>query len=166
MKQLPNFLLAFPVDLLSACAIYSYFSYDWKRTLSLGLFSRSVGGNSRTLLGTYHSIFIASDNLFVFVAHWFALTLFCCFFMHVQVATRFLASQCAPMYWFCAHLLLNPTATPTDSAPSLQTKNKPGGLVFVFQGSRESRVAKLVKSYFFGYFILGIALYSNFYPWT
>eukprot|EP01126_Amoeba_proteus_P020331 TRINITY_DN206_c1_g1_i16.p3 TRINITY_DN206_c1_g1~~TRINITY_DN206_c1_g1_i16.p3 ORF type:complete len:120 (-),score=25.79 TRINITY_DN206_c1_g1_i16:283-642(-) len=37
IEQLPNFLLAAPIVIISFFGSWKYFSYDWKRTFTLGL---------------------------------------------------------------------------------------------------------------------------------
>ncbi|XP_028408564.1 GPI mannosyltransferase 2-like [Dendronephthya gigantea] len=85
VKQLPNFLLALPVVILSALGIREYLGRQSRRdVLSLGLL---VQKKSNSL------------NLFAYVAHLSFLMAFGVTSMHVQVVTRFLLSSSPMVYW-------------------------------------------------------------------
>jgi len=81
-QQLPNFILASPALFLSVTGIYDYVK-GWGREGSV-----------------YHSAAIAPH-----VLHWLFVVLVCFVVLHIQVSTRFIASQCAPFYWFAASKL-------------------------------------------------------------
>ncbi|KAL0488206.1 GPI mannosyltransferase [Acrasis kona] len=125
-KQIPNFLLAAPMFILSYTGSISYL---------IGVLRKYNVLQLLTLTKTTATA-IQDTKLFVFVCYWLFLTLYCTFFMHVQVATRFL-SHCPTLYWFVAGLL------------------EKGGLK-----------SGLVQFYFVLYTMLGSLLFSNFYPWT
>jgi phosphatidylinositol glycan class V len=79
LKQIPNFLLATPIVILSLWGILSY-GQKISRMESRGYYSAA---------------------LLPFILYWSFLLVFGVLFMHVQVLTRFLSS-CPPFYWFCA----------------------------------------------------------------
>eukprot|EP01126_Amoeba_proteus_P020330 TRINITY_DN206_c1_g1_i14.p1 TRINITY_DN206_c1_g1~~TRINITY_DN206_c1_g1_i14.p1 ORF type:complete len:351 (-),score=62.39 TRINITY_DN206_c1_g1_i14:116-1168(-) len=185
IEQLPNFLLAAPIVIISFFGSWKYFSYDWKRTFTLGLMPTPFVQPSNDRLPQQPSppqqppppspspsplpspspspplppsppspplnqptIFENEHQLFVFMVHWLFLTLFSLIFMHVQVTTRFIASQCAPFYWFCGSILITETTS--------------SGKVFL----SSSLPCWLIRSYFKIYFVLGCCLFTTFYPWT
>ena len=76
-------------------------------------------------------------RLLVYYMHAVLLTLICSISINIQVVTRLIASSCPALYWICA-----------DMMKTSRTKSK------------------LIRSYFLTYFILGVALHPNFYPWT
>mmetsp|Transcript_18064 Transcript_18064/g.22236 ORF Transcript_18064/g.22236 Transcript_18064/m.22236 type:complete len:341 (-) Transcript_18064:3136-4158(-) len=79
LKQIPNFLLAFPMTLLCVqCALV------YCKSKKRNYFSRSL-------------------KVFPYVLHFFGLVMFCMLIMHVQVLTRFV-SACPPVYWYPALL--------------------------------------------------------------
>lgn len=78
-----------------------------------------------------------------YVVLWGALGTLALFCMHVQVATRFLAS-CPPLYWYLQHACCSPSA---KSSPK--------------QGFRYAPLA-----FCLGYTAIGTTLFSLFYPWT
>ena len=82
-RQIPNFLLATPVLLISVIAIISFLhSIKHKNYLSI-LFDikqeKRTSDDTRELFGEYQNI------LFVFALHLIFITITCTFFMHVQV---------------------------------------------------------------------------------
>eukprot|EP01125_Pyxidicula_operculata_P010947 TRINITY_DN3593_c0_g1_i1.p1 TRINITY_DN3593_c0_g1~~TRINITY_DN3593_c0_g1_i1.p1 ORF type:complete len:436 (-),score=-8.78 TRINITY_DN3593_c0_g1_i1:29-1336(-) len=128
LKQLPNFLLASPILILSTIGTLTYLFQDLKFTMKLGFSSLQ----SRSLNPYYRT------NIMVYIAHWFFILLFSYVVLHIQVATRFIASQCVPFYWFTASL-------------------------YEYSGDY---IRKFIAFYFCLYFLLGSLLYSNFHPWT
>ncbi|ORX89815.1 mannosyltransferase [Basidiobolus meristosporus CBS 931.73] len=123
-KQLPNFLLAAPMVLLSFCGIWSYAAHDLLRFFSVGILKAT-----------------REEALLPFIYLWGVLLVYCTLAMHIQVITRFFS--CMPtVYWFAAHLL----AQDTDN-------------------SKRKRVAsQIVLFYFITYGLVGIVLFSNFFP--
>ena len=97
IKQIPNFLLASPIVIISICGIYSYISTYLEQ---IQLVQTTTGAYRLTIpkLTGFHS-----GQVFVYIAYWSFLVLFGVTFMHVQVLTRFY-SACPPLYWFSSHL--------------------------------------------------------------
>ena len=80
ISQLPNFLLAAPIFLLSMGSVIYFFARYSKRTIiSLGLLPNIAEKKI--------------DATLVIVVYQLALTLYCLFMAHVQIMTRFLASS-------------------------------------------------------------------------
>lgn len=135
LKQIPNFMLAAPILTLSITNCLRFLIMNLKTTIQLGFTSRRNTISSR----------------FVFVVHALALSLFCVFFVHIQVSTRMLASSSPVLYWICAQHFC-------QERPRLDYVNsmlKP-----------KSIKTKLISSWFLGYFTIGTILFSNFLPWT
>jgi len=105
VKQVPNFILASPIVVLSLLAIWKYVKHDFVRFFSLGFITGKGKGKMKD--------WVENDNLLVFVFHWMAMVFFAVFIMHVQVATRFLCSMCAIFYWFGASIVLERKRHPT-----------------------------------------------------
>ncbi|XP_023301036.2 GPI mannosyltransferase 2 [Lucilia cuprina] len=126
-KQLPNFLLALPIlSFLSwHCFVYlRHFIMKFITKYPLALLIKEY----KTLPFVLHSTF---------------LTLFCIFFVHIQISTRLLCSATPTLYWFAADYM-------PKSLDKLKLKSK-AGLIFVW---------------FAFYVIVGTLLFSNNLPWT
>lgn len=145
-KQIPNFILAIPVIIiiLKNCVFH----------LRIILLSRNIF-HIFTLWPTItksgqlnHSV---DPILNVFVIHAFFLTIFCLFFIHIQVSTRMLCSASPILYWYSAKTL--------DDVHIEQISK-------AFFVSWKSKSELFVKMYFFSYFLIGTVLFSNFLPWT
>jgi len=123
--QIPNFLLAAPVLVISASAL---FRFPW-------LPSASKPARNPLLVPFY--------------LHWLFLFCTALTILHVQVATRFLSAT-PPLYWFIADLLLK-------SRRSRET-------YVLFRGLAPAHFGLL--AFCFTYMVVGVVLFSNFYPWT
>lgn len=158
LQQLPNWLLAAPVLLLSLHGLWTYASADWTRLWTLGLRQptakatatakslatiRSTAAAAKSVAGTPALPQWATSShtrAAPYVLHWAALVVICFTVLHVQVSTRFLCAT-PPLYWHAAQLLQQ----------SLHT---------------DRRVAWLLAAWAVGYTIVGTVLFCNFYPWT
>ncbi|KAG8588696.1 hypothetical protein GDO81_006065 [Engystomops pustulosus] len=154
LQQLPNFLLASPVMILSICTILEYTSSNLELCRTLGLWKVQ----SKYTNGFY------GPHVFVYVAHLAALTGFGFLCMHVQVLTRLLFSSCPVLYWFCSHVIhknepwiLGLKRGKTVSNPALQ-------LLLAWTSLQQG--TRIILAYFFGYWVIGTALHVNFLPWT
>ncbi|XP_048468959.1 palmitoyltransferase ZDHHC18-A isoform X1 [Rhincodon typus] len=171
LRQLPNFLLAFPVVALGMWAAWQYVIIDPWYCVQLGLTRRKllekIEQDSK-LYSSFHT-----DRVFVYVVHATLLLVFGICFMHIQVLTRFLASSSPILYWFSAHLLqkVEPGHLAQDSATSIYC-NKFGifprnQLTTLLQDwSGYSLTARCILGYFLLYWLLGLVLHCNFLPWT
>lgn len=136
-KQLPNFMLAFPIIYFASTECLKYFRQNSDLTFSLGL--------SRFHQNTKTSV------IFEYIVHLSALVVICLFFVHIQVTTRLLCSSSPALYWLAAMLIYS----------------KEKKTVFRLSDvSSSTTTTFLIFSYCLLYFVLGTALFSNHYPWT
>jgi len=126
-KQLPNWMLAAP-SLAVAFSAFVAFIVNARR-------AASVGGNTGTKARGPEPFFVR--ECLPFVVHTAALAAFAVVCMHVQVATRMLASACPAFYWWPATLL-----------------------------QRGRRAGWLCVGFYVLYAVLGTLLFVNFFPWT
>ncbi|XP_075706685.1 GPI alpha-1,6-mannosyltransferase 2 [Rhinoderma darwinii] len=154
LQQLPNFLLALPIMILSISAILEYTSSNPELCRMLGLWK----------VQRKHSNGFYGPQVFVYVAHLAALTGFGFLCMHVQVLTRLLFSSSPVLFWFCSHVLhknepwiWGPKKGKTTSNPALQ-------LLLAWTSLRQG--TQIILGYFLGYWVIGTALHVNFLPWT
>ncbi|KAF9963204.1 hypothetical protein BGZ70_007572 [Mortierella alpina] len=93
VKQIPNFLMAAPMVILSASGIACYARYDPRRMLTLGRLS-SV---SQTSVPSFMSL-----ATYPYIVLWAVLLMSSITTMHIQIITR--AFSCMPpVYWYAAH---------------------------------------------------------------
>lgn len=159
-KQMPNFILAFPILLIMLHCIKE-FLFEYKNELySLGLFDGKAKSESTKDVKKYPL------NMFVFVIHGLFLTMFCLLFVHIQVSTRLLASASPLIYWYCAlimsHKCIDGVDLQYESSKNVCSKWK----VFFLSQEQYTLQDKLVLSYFIVYTIVGCFMFSNFLPWT
>lgn len=148
-KQIPNFLLAAPLVTIILVNSAKYFAQNKRYCMRLGIFRmKSV---------VLRESSAADQNLFVFVVHAFALTIFCCFFIHVATTTRLIASSSPMLYFFCAEYF-----AAVDKSKKSDDKRSPN----LFDTREFSWKQKLIIYYFLGYLVIGTILFSNWYPWT
>ncbi|XP_044142263.1 GPI mannosyltransferase 2 isoform X2 [Bufo gargarizans] len=154
LQQLPNFLLALPVLVLSISAILEYTSCNLELCGTLGL----CKVQSKHANGFY------GPQVFVYVAHLAALTGFGFLCMHVQVLTRLLFSSCPVLFWFCSHVLLKNEPWIWGLKKGKTTSNAALQLLFAWPSLQQG--TKIILGYFLGYWVIGTALHVNFLPWT
>ena len=104
MRQLPNFLLAAPVLLLSA-------STCWESCLQF-VRRLPIRANSQAYMDYFlrrspSSMVVPRPGALhphadMYVLHWAFLSIACFFVLHVQVVTRLVGAGCAPFYWCLA----------------------------------------------------------------
>ena len=144
-KKLPNFLLAFPVIVLSIYSAYLYFSYHKHEALYCGLVHFKVKhkhGNFQFLL----------KNIFPYYFHLLFLITFALLFMHVEVTTRLVLSSTPIIYWTVASFIIKDRHA--SDITQLICWHKLGAF------------SKIFLVYFASYFLLGTLLHCNFLPWT
>ncbi|KAM3932893.1 GPI mannosyltransferase 2 [Leptodactylus fuscus] len=154
LQQLPNFLLALPVIILSISVIVEYTTSNVKLCSTLGL----------SKVQSKHTTGFYGPHVFVHVAHLAALTGFGFLCMHVQVLTRLLFSSCPVLFWFCAHVLYKNEPWIWGYKKSKTTYNP--ALQLVLAWTSLQRGTQIILGYFLGYWIIGTALHVNFLPWT
>ncbi|NXN80055.1 PIGV mannosyltransferase, partial [Bombycilla garrulus] len=176
LRQIPNFLLALPVALLSSWAAWTYISTNPRHCLTLGLERRRSEEKGKARDG------FCGPAAFVYVVHSSALLVFGFFCMHVQVLTRFLGSSSPILYWFSAHLLQEHepllwstgTDNPTSGKPlrgkspsSCGKGTSDNPVVRLLLNWRSlTPLSKSILGFFLGYWLLGLILHCNFLPWT
>nr|XP_028594568.1 GPI mannosyltransferase 2 isoform X1 [Podarcis muralis]XP_028594569.1 GPI mannosyltransferase 2 isoform X1 [Podarcis muralis] len=182
-RQIPNFLLAAPAIVLGSWAAWRYIAANPWHCLTLGLLRRKTEGMkgkdlSKPATGFY------SPGAFVYVVHATVLLVFGTFCMHVQVLTRFLGSSSPVLYWFCAHLLhdyepllqngsqSSQHGTPRSDKPSLANslpnwnRNENPVLTLLYNWRQTTTLTKCILGYVLSYWMLGLVLHCNFFPWT
>ncbi|XP_054251416.1 GPI mannosyltransferase 2 [Indicator indicator] len=179
LRQIPNFLLALPVTLLGSWAAWTYVAANPWHCLTLGL-ERRKSEEEKPRAG------FCCPAVFVYMVHATVLLLFGFLCMHVQVLTRFLGSSSPILYWFCAHLLqeheplLQSEGTDDQTVAPRSEKSllasSPGSCG---RGMSENPLVRLLMNYrlmtplsrcllgfFLSYWLLGLILHCNFWPWT
>ncbi|XP_072938089.1 GPI mannosyltransferase 2 [Epargyreus clarus] len=195
VKQIPNFMLAFPILFIIIYNSMSYIKNNFRLCLRLGLRDNIFN------FGYLHKIpnrpkvhskgFGANDpNLFMYVVHIMCLTIVCIIFVHIQVSTRLLASASPLLYWICSSKM-NVGPTPTSDQNTINEHFRRIGIgkripshhlsianlegvdnmysrwkTFIISRRMPDFTSRMIQCYFIGYFLLGIVLFSNFYPWT
>lgn len=168
-KQIPNFILAVPILLLSFGAATCWIATSWKRHTARGgpgcktcinlknifwwafqaLSSSSasvdsisgISDPSRLLLGPSCLPYYAILAGFALVGTLVA---------HVQISTRLICSSCPALYWFVTILLINEQQNEKEEGNNFKTIIKTDPILF----------------YFGLYNILGIIMHVNWLPWT
>ena len=136
LQQLPNFILASPIILLSLFGIYKYSASNMHRFLSIGF-------DNRTSKASRFNSEYLSDDVLPFVYLWTVMLFLCVTTMHVQVILRFFTSV-PPLFWFLGHLF-----------GKHSSKNNPN-----YQGL----LRKFIFYYFVAYPSIGAILFANFLP--
>jgi GPI mannosyltransferase 2 len=113
-KQIPNFLLAMPMILISVTGIAKYLKADFRRVISFGAICKE---------GEIKKGYLANNLIFPFMFYWGINLVILVFIANVQIITRMVCSLPA-IYWylnenffeqkklilfyFCSYLLLGP----------------------------------------------------------
>ncbi|XP_054004326.1 GPI mannosyltransferase 2 [Hylaeus anthracinus] len=153
LKQIPNFILAFPVLSIMITCIKEYFFEHRKYSCALGFVKNAVG---KELVKTQKY----PAEMLVFIIHGLFLTIFCIFFVHIQVSTRLISSASPLIYWYCT-LTMQHVSRDNDDTAYESEKN-----MFFFIPKTYSFKDKVILSYFLGYIVLGCFMFPNFLPWT
>ncbi|XP_060640481.2 GPI mannosyltransferase 2 [Anolis sagrei] len=177
-KQIPNFVLASPAILLGSWAVWWYVTANPWHCLTLGLLKRKSGMKKEDK----PSAGFSSPGVFVYVVHAAALLVFGTFCMHVQVITRFLGSSSPILYWFSAQLLYDHepllqrrAADPchgrvrsekTPESDSLWDRKENLVLALLSNWRKTTALTQCILGYGLSYWLLGLALHCNFFPWT
>ncbi|XP_062577297.1 GPI mannosyltransferase 2-like [Saccostrea cucullata] len=180
-KQIPNFLLAMPVTLLSIGCVLSYYKWNKRTCHTLGIeteisdFKKSDEGG-RCVWNNH--------RILPYVGHILVLTVFGWIFVHIQVLTRLLFSASPVLYWFSAYCTTGETQTKVpvrnkydvmkksedisnvERVENLQHSVKNIITDQIMNFSQQTFVTKLILAYFLIYFVVGTFMYCNFLPWT
>ena len=168
IKQIPNFLLATPVVILTTMCLRTEFRELFMR------FKAAWDNQSLSLLAMPYT----SVLTFTLAGHLAFMFLFGFFVTNVQIITRLLFSSSPLLYWYTAKIIYTDAVT----IPELQTffveqesekkaeygyylSNNPLILIFAHWHLLSLR-SRLILCYFLTYFIVGTALFCNFFPWT
>ncbi|GAX12342.1 phosphatidylinositol glycan, class V [Fistulifera solaris] len=149
IKQIPNFLLAGPILMLSALATSTWIQTSWtllsdnqksvpNRTILWIVDAlQTFGGEQRPTapLLTPGDVLQGSPYLLGFYAVLAASTLLGLTIAHVQISTRLICSSCPALYWFLV-------------------------------GALNKRFGDAIIGYFLLYNILGVIMHPNWLPWT
>lgn len=145
LKQIPNFVLALPVFVLIGSFIKNWFCIIrkdlWERKLSYLFVNRKEYKKN---------IWFEKTDFIPHIIYMVFLSSFALFFMHIQVATRFLFSSGPFLYFISA-----------DKIKQYDIKNR--NLIKIFY---LLKTEKFLFYYYSMYVIVGICLFSNFLPWT
>lgn len=159
-KQIPNFILALPILYIMSRCIKEFICEYRDELYLLGFFNSKAKSESTIEVKKYPM------NMFAFVVHGLFLTMFCLFFIHIQVSTRLLASATPLPYWYCAltmsHKCIDHIDLRYESDENICSKWK---VFFLFQ-KQYTLQDKFILFYFIGYTIIGCFMFSNFLPWT
>ncbi|KDR23501.1 GPI mannosyltransferase 2 [Zootermopsis nevadensis] len=169
-KQIPNFLLAMPVVWIIFTYAYRFAKQHPHLCCTLGLWKDLSCTDTKVIeklrVQMKQNKIKFAPEMFVYVVHVTFLTVFCILCIHVQVTTRMIASSSPILYWFTAYHFSNKRRNVleerVDSLENLQSRWK----VFILTDPAPNREAKLIQYYYLAYFIVGTALFSNFFPWT
>jgi len=160
LKQIPNFILAFPIFYIMLQCIKEFISEYKNELFLLGFLDNGIRSENAIKIKKYPL------NMFVFVIHGLFLTIFCLLFVHIQVSTRLLVSASPLVYWYCAlamsHKCTNHSNLQYDSKKNMYSKWK----VFFLSQKQYTLQDKLVLFYFIVYAVVGCFMFSNFLPWT
>ncbi|XP_015123352.1 GPI mannosyltransferase 2 [Diachasma alloeum] len=155
VKQIPNFILAFPIIFIMLKCIYEYLTVNWGQVVSLKVLMLDVEREDCERKDY-------PAKMFPFIVHGLFLTFFCIFFVHIQVSTRLLASASPLLYWYTAILLSREERDDWDVKNNINSSHN----VFFKSKKRWTTEEKIVLAYFVSYTVVGTFMYSNFLPWT
>lgn len=153
-KQIPNFLLAFPIVFL---IIYNGTKYliknidmviDPSRIYSYRVFMANV----KTVTNEFPS------TVFLYFGHIMFLTIWGLMHINVQVLTRLVASSSPVLYWIAAMKF--------SALPKSEVNSSKWTLLPFERGRELTTSAWFVKWYFLSYAVIGVILFSNNFPWT
>eukprot|EP01107_Rhizomastix_libera_P010880 TRINITY_DN28210_c0_g1_i1.p1 TRINITY_DN28210_c0_g1~~TRINITY_DN28210_c0_g1_i1.p1 ORF type:complete len:464 (+),score=53.93 TRINITY_DN28210_c0_g1_i1:3-1394(+) len=152
IKQIPNFILASPMAIISYSAVFLFFA-NYIRLHFPEIYSLLPRWlrELRCLRVCAETVYTATPGVLVYVGYWAFLLVVSTFFMHVQVMTRFLATTPA-LYWFMASLFNNNNAAKGGTAA--QTTLSVRGPAY------------WVLVYCIVFTFAGVLLFGGFYPWT
>ncbi|XP_074659807.1 GPI alpha-1,6-mannosyltransferase 2-like [Tubulanus polymorphus] len=161
-EQIPNFILATPVIVLSICLIWDYAQRRTRYFLTFGIQGDASTAKKKTDVTVFKEFY--ADACYPYVVHLLFLLSFGIFFMHIQVLTRFLFSSCPVLYWYIARVTRSPPTRKT-SEKNKETQLK-GIIQQITHWNKNNFKTKLIFIYAIIYITIGTALHVNFLPWT
>jgi phosphatidylinositol glycan class V len=78
---------------------------------------------------------------------------------HVQISTRLIFSTCPAIYWYMAAVVVGNTPPTNTASNTASTAND-------LDSNQSNWKAEAILWYCLLYIVLGIALHSNWLPWT
>lgn len=154
IKQIPNFLLAFPILYIMLRFNMKFLREHKSDILALRFFRNEEEKTAK---------YFYPLEMFPFVIHSLFLTCFCIFIVHIQISTRLLVSASPVAFWYCAFALSYKTrSSEFDEVGNLDSKWK----VFLLTQKKYSKSDILILGYFLSYITVGTFMYSNYLPWT
>jgi phosphatidylinositol glycan class V len=175
-KQIPNFLLAFPILFLGMCAVLSWIGQSWKlfvknekvspqatekwwcklcRIIQWADFAvRASGEEPETLMKNLKEREQPSVLLFgpILLPYYVVLGAACVVgatIAHVQITTRFIFASCPAIYWYMAYIYIS------------NDRRKSRSLFARLLLSRSS-----ILCYCGGFILAGVVMHPNWLPWT
>lgn len=176
-KQIPNFILAAPILSLVLYQSWKFVKYHRKHCLHLGLSGEFGGSGNFDVFGAK----ILPKEAFVYVVHVSFLAIFAFFCIHVQVATRMIASSSPVIYWWLAVLTIPADRKPlhkqseVNKFPRLEILNQlehPENFkshwknLVIDERNKMPKNGVWLLNYFVFYACFGTILFVNFLPWT
>lgn len=158
LKQIPNFIIALPTIYIMIKCIVEFYLEHKEQFFSLGLVN--VKCEKEALEKKY------SAEMFVFIIHGLFLTVFCIFFVHIQVTTRLLCSASPLIYWYSALSLSYESNFKNDSIHEGEQNFSFIWKIFFLSHQKYTLRDKFILIYFLGYTIVGCFMFVNFLPWT
>lgn len=176
LKQIPNFLLAAPVLVLTVRHCLKFIRCHRFYCSRLGFTYFNMDPSQKVPAFDVYKSRVLPKECFVYMVHALFLCIFCTFFVHVQISTRMILSSSPVVLWIAALI-----TTPEDkkSMPVLDL-DKPE-MVFKLESAENLESAwkslivdekgknpesKWIRLYFCSYAFVGTVLFSNFLPWT
>lgn len=179
IQQIPNFLLAAPILIISLCGVSTWIAHSWKEYLNT--FSESSHSNTKSadLIALFGQVWswawwalkrasskshstptqstFLGPRMLPHYAVWAVAALLGSTTAHVQISTRLLCSACPALYWYLASMV--------ESVMVLQTTNN------TYAGSVQQSFNHWspfdsVLTYCLLYTLLGVLLHPNWLPWT
>lgn len=176
-KQIPNFLLAFPLFYIIGTQAIAFFKCHKFYCSYLGLTYFALDPAQKVPPQDTYKSRILPRECFVYMVHVSALSIFCLFCVHVQISTRMICSSSPVMYWLAAllttpmHIRPLPLTDLNKDQVALQLETPfnlehPWKSILTEERWDSTPENKFFRIYFAGYAIVGTILFSNFLPWT
>jgi phosphatidylinositol glycan class V len=191
-KQVPNFLLAAPILILSIAGVYQWIHWalitvygkgkppsSYKNLFvgwpidalsdSVSVFSETITYTASRIIQPTPSaesrLLLKNPHLLGHYAILAILTFLGLVIAHVQISTRMICSTSPAIVWFIAHCLLASPSSSTASDGTAKSKENEQKKNQYFSSIVENR-SNVVWFYVGLYMCLGVILHVNFLPWT
>ena len=182
-KQIPNFVLASPMIFFVLHRSWLFFEHHRHYCFRLGLSSgySNFSSNHMPCLSHAYGAQTLPKEAFVYVVHAAFIAIFAFFCIHVQVATRMIASSTPVIYWWMAIITIPNDKKPHHKEREVPKSPRPEVLsqletnenlqsnwknLVIDERPKMSKTAVWLLNYFVGYACLGTVMFVNFLPWT